>query len=342
MKNINAKVTFSYVLFLAIFFFCSGEVKSQPIPGDALDSVFFERNGFWFHEEIGKYHQRYERLENLPPVRTDMPYEILLAYIYGDSLLRYLSDEEYKIVYRWQKEKVNNDTIKALIKYFYLLQDFNPYLLSQYKSTPRYIEYKRNINGIKKSIIDLLEVLSSNKNEYYSLNYLIRNDYILKVRVKNIIDTFYIDRYGKVQKYFYVSAYVLDTLKGKKFLTCSCSDGNQYVTAPLNNYPVICFTYAEAPYTHPGAKYPPDPSILKNGNLFLQTGQEIIISFTLGDWLIDRKYDYFDSFLNYAIPVNNKQVMDRCHIWSSSDSLDYETFKAIFYQRRQMLLEGGY
>jgi len=342
MKNINAKVAFSYVMFLAIFFFLSGEVKSQPIPGDALDSVYFERNGFWFHDDIGKYHQKFDRLENLPPVRTDMPYEILLAYIYGDSLLRYLSDDEYKIVYRWQKEKVNNDTIKALIKYFYLLQDFNPYLLSQYKNTPSYIQYKQSINGIKLAISKILDVLTKDLNEAYSLNYLTKNDYILKVKIKNIIDTFYIDKSGRSQKKYYVSAYVLDTLKGKEFLTCNCSDENQYVIAPLNNYPVICFTYAEAPYTHPGDKYSPDPSILKNGSLFLQSGQELVISIIFSNWLLDRKFDYYNLFLTNAFSIIGNQVMDRSHIWSSADSIDYDTFKTIFFQRSQMILEGGY
>ncbi len=342
MKNINAKVAFSYVMFLAIFFFNSGDVKSQPMDRQLLDSSIYARNGIWYNEIIGKYFQRYNILNNLPPLRTDMPLEVLLSYIYGDSLLKYTTDEEYLITNRWLKEKIKNDTIIQLIKYFYITQDFCPYLLEQYKNTPVLQRYKHSVNAINLFITKMLEILAENTPEYYPLSFIQRHEYILRVKIKNTIEEYTQIKSGIPHKYYYVSAYVIDTLKGKEFLTCNCNNVNLNATAPLNYNPIICFTYADASYTHSGHKYPLDPSLLRKGNLYLEDGQELILSISLGNYLLDRNYDYLDSFLSYAIPIYNNQVMDKSHIWSSSDLLDYEDFKAIFFQRRQMLLEGGY
>jgi hypothetical protein len=319
-------------------------LNAQLIDRNSIDSSIAKMNGYWYCQETAQYHIQYPKLTSIPPLHTDMSLEVLLAYIYADSLMRSVSRDDFheKMSY-WKNVHIKNDTIIGFIKYFYMMQDYNPIILNQYKACPKQKIYNFNAYSLY-GVLELLDAITLNQPYYKSLYFIQRPDYILRVKVNSIDSSLSIDTNDRPDRmYYFVNASVIDTLKGRVFKNCHQNYNNKIKpNSILENEPEICFIYVDGPYWH-DENDKIDPALLNyKGNLTLKPGQDLIVTLDHGSPLFDYDYDYFRIHFITALPIINDQVKDINHIWSDSTFLNYEDWKIIFTQRKQMLLDGGY
>jgi hypothetical protein len=303
--------------------------------------------GTWFYPSEYQFETNVPLLNYIPPITTDMPYEIMMSYVFLDSLMRnYPPALDTIIVRRWFEEKSKNDTVKAVIKYLYKLQDYDPvrFHCFAYTTGHAFIPYRKTLYALSSDIYRLLSAIQTlNNPSITALQDLLDADYVLKVHV-NYIDT--MPWPDHPNKFLYgVNATVIDTLKGRVYKN-NCSqnmvkkgENDQFQT----NGPCIKFSYATGPYSGRGSGHIIDQTLLNStGKLTLQTGQDIVVTLSYGNHKIDYNNHYFALTVITAIPIINGQVKDGSHIWSDSTLLNYTDWKNSFNQRVNMLLNGGY
>jgi hypothetical protein len=329
-------------------FFC---LNAQIRTRGKADSMSAAKNGVWYNPTYYQFEIQYPKLQAIPPLSTGMDYETLLAYIFLDSLMRSTNRDFLYMNYitRWTKEKAKNDTIVQAVKYLYKLVDYDPVRFAQYNVNLGVPPYKFNVLAVKGWVSELL----SNFVGKYGPNsmatkYLIRADYILKVHV-NSIDSLpqrdYPPNKGILPGKFThrVNANVIDTLKGKVFKNCHIEASPKSNDNNLSLTSEICFTYGTGPYQNDVYPFKLDPTLTNSsGNLQLQPGQDVIIILDHSDYVWDYNNDYFPISLICAFPIINGQIRDISHIWSNSTLLNYSDWKNVFFQKREMLLNGGY
>ena len=126
------------------------------------------------------YYYSYQHSYYTPELLSDMPYDIMVGYIIADSVLRNASPVEisnfvYSLGY--------NDTLKYILKYMYLLSDYDPIRYSRFlltQPTPRSSGY-----GTQNHVFQRVSVLPDG-----ALNgRLVAPDYILHLRVNETVTT---------------------------------------------------------------------------------------------------------------------------------------------------------
>ena len=89
MKNHK---TFSFILkaFILLCFIAlqSPTLSAQVWQRTKNDSVNARLNNVWFTPDKYQFQLAYPKLTNVPPITSDMPYEIMKSYVYLDSLLK--------------------------------------------------------------------------------------------------------------------------------------------------------------------------------------------------------------------------------------------------------------
>jgi hypothetical protein len=80
---------------------------------------------------------------NYPPINKSMPLDVLLGYIYSDSIARNLdvpSGQVDSVIFRL----CYSDTLKYALKYLYEMIDFDPVSFCQFLSRPKTSTYRRH------------------------------------------------------------------------------------------------------------------------------------------------------------------------------------------------------
>jgi hypothetical protein len=354
------------ILFLFTFIFTSTLAFSQNESGTRyLDSIAFKSAGYWYDNSNSMFQMQYPIIRSIPPLSIGMPYEILLSYIYLDSLLRFSTDfQQDSLLNTWN---VMNDTIANSIKYFYKIMDYDPIIFNQYvgevsinKKNDTIGKYLSNLYDLKNKIAFKLKDFAntSEKNALFTLLY---SDYILKIQVINIDSTtdkrapdFLLGR-----KRYNVYAMVLDTIKGKNFIN-QYQEGNAIAkdnksSIQVQNPSIISFQYLNiCYYQHP---YYPDIQYLNiqndsafmngSGGFVMHPNQKAIVFLRHCNHLFDYQNDYFDLDIeslssNNALPEIDGYVRDINNIWSETTLQSYAVWKENIMQLIQKILTGQY
>ncbi len=155
---------------------------------------------------------------NYPPVRTDMPLDVLKGYIYFDSMM-------HINVHQWQIDSMVNtmydsDTLRTILKYAYEMIDYDPVAFFQYLyDSPRTGVYrKRAPRGVLLSILDrIAKVIPDSGQLFASLTHV---DAILQVAV---FDTSSVPDWtvsGSSERCNGVMSWVHDVIKGQNLIGC--------------------------------------------------------------------------------------------------------------------------
>lgn len=242
----------------------------------------------WMDSCHAMYQTEYPIIRSIPPLSTDMPFDIMLGYIYLDSLLRSVPSKQVNdYCKRWNN--LNNDTLTWVLKAMYNLCDYNPIIFEQYRiethlhhkrvvdTSNHYpmIGRRRNCAGDTitvqgpafasrgllsryRSSIDDVSMLYFNvqkyapaESEHNALYTLFNADYILRVKVI-AIDSMS-DKHTPSffnWKLYRVIAQVLDTIKGKVYQPFNYNWLNRKEgnTHQTENYPLIAFEYHSVSY----------------------------------------------------------------------------------------------
>jgi len=163
----------------------------------------------------GTLEYKIDHPSNYPPLRTDMPYDVMLGYVYFDSLSRtYGYDSLLSIV----RNLTYSDTLKYAMKFLYRLNDYDPITFFQYL----YCHPGGYPNLVSPSTL-LLE-LSRQAAKVYPDSFqsvcLCLVDAICHIRISDTsatVDT----TIPFLDKVILVTAEVLDTIKGKVLPSCA-------------------------------------------------------------------------------------------------------------------------
>jgi hypothetical protein len=288
----------------------------------------------WYDSSNAMYQVNYPIIQSIPPISTGMPSNILLSYIYLDSLLRFTSIHLTDSIIK--NFTTLNDTIKGSAKILYELSDYNPVIFQQYSNEvtfyhksiidpnkrihviykngynpdtvttqyPTFPIYTNNLNDLSLCISKKMDNLlpDSMKNSIFAMLY---SNYILRIKVLYIDSTMNLLMPNFNSKRFRVTAQVVDTLKGQYFNTISYQNIiNKKNNGILEeNYPIIQFEYIRENYAPGGSFYKDhahtqliseDPNFLNNNGFGMSPNQEAIVFLSFDNHLVDYNYDYYN------------------------------------------------
>ncbi|MBS1538467.1 MAG: hypothetical protein JST20_12050 [Bacteroidetes bacterium] len=288
--NVFKKLTMITIL-LVLSLISSTALYSQNESGTRnIDKKVMQGVSMWYDTTKAMFQIKYPIINNIPPITTGMPFNILLSYIYLDSLMRSVKDSATN---EWIKTSASmaNDTLAGAAKILYELKDYNPIIYTQYSdeitrhqkrissssipkfrlkngyksdtasiSYPRYERYINHLGSMEEILAEKIRSIfpDSSRNAMVAMLY---SDYILKVHIVNIDSTINLYRPpGYDSSYRYrVTAEVLDTLKGKVFQTIPDDTiFGRKGEIPLTSivpYPKIYFEYVGRNYTPRIASY---------------------------------------------------------------------------------------
>lgn len=333
-KYFQAKISSFIVLFLVLAFIGA---NSQNETGVRYVSSTYP---YIYNPTKDFFKIRYPIIRSIPPLSISMPYDILLSYIYSDSLCRFgYYDTLNNHFNRWT---TLNDTLTGMAKYLYKMCDYNPMIFKQYtcqtypnKKYLTSIETNQDLvsNKLKKLLPDSMNL---------AIYTLLESDYILHVNIvaiDSIKDTNHL--YTYMDYYYNAYATIIDTIKGQKIPQEIISDiinknkkNNKVMTDPIT---VFRFQYTQHTLFLPWDGTVPyqkaDSAFCTNdGSFKLYQGQEAIIFVKHKDRRVDSLADYFnldlDCQLSYnALPVIDGNVRDINNVWSPNLLLNYSDWK---------------
>ncbi len=358
-------------------FLISAGVWAQNESGSRyLNQPIFEKTKLWFNESNSMYQSQFPIIRSIPPLSTGMPYEIMLSYIYLDSLLRFGTEHETDIMLdSWNSL---NDTMKYTCKFLYMMNDYNPIIFNQYigevdlhreidysirdSSYDRYDSGQKSYGVYKNSLLKLRynlcekfrELVSSDNNALFSL---LHADYILKVHITDIdsMRNKYSPFDESTPDYRYNILARIDTIfKGQvvKLLPENTIFPNlkKIISNSVGymNFTSSSFLYSSL-WSSEGSMYQyPDTNFLRSDGLFyLKEGQDIIVFMQFGNQKFDCEYDYFEIFpcqscsLN-ALPIIDGNVHDVNRVWSESGILSYDEWVNKFNTLKMKILNISY
>jgi hypothetical protein len=288
-----------------------------------------------------------------------MPYDILISYIYIDSLLRFTTPwQQDKLLRTWTSA---NDTLKNAIKYLYKIKDYDPIIFNQYMGEVTLNHNSAYRGSYASSLIDLNYNLSdkiktlmpdNKKNAFFALLF---SDYILRVQVV------YIDSMRNKQllsgikvkdsNVYCVYARVLDTIKGKNFIDSKNEISlNSNIQEPIISFEYIKRIYYQRPY-YPDIPYKnienDDAFKDENGEFSMHLGQEAIVFLKHANQLFDFENDYFSLILestcsNSALPIIDGKIRDINLIWSNDNLIEFDSWKQNITDLIEQILNGSY
>jgi hypothetical protein len=156
-----------------------------------------------------------------------MPLDVLLGYIYADSLSR---TAQMGTVATMGRTLTDNDTLRYGMRYLYQMQDYDPVLFTQwtgvvdstYSTDPGWAENKL----VKAAIRNM-----ATPNDAMMKMALLYTSYILHIRATN--ESLYLDTNAtRVKNHVLVTAELIDPIKGKVLPYCVNADG----TDPTGEY----------------------------------------------------------------------------------------------------------
>ncbi len=180
-------------------------------------------------------------ITNNPPLSMYMPFDILIAYIALDSVSRHV---EYNDFEKFLNNQTSiNDTLRYIMKYLYKVVDYNPLLF--YQSTNK---QDNQISHPLSIVLDIYDKIEKITDKPLLDRYLLESSYIFHIRATDtiqIIDTSAV----WARTVHFVSANVIDTIKGKVFPNCyiqeNVIEGSDKKKLMLSDNPAcIKFEYA--------------------------------------------------------------------------------------------------
>jgi hypothetical protein len=245
--------------------------------------------GEWFDSTNAMFQVKYPIIRSIPPLSTGMPVNILLYYVYLDSLLRFTSFSQTDDIIN--NFTTLNDTLKGAANVLYQLKDYNPIIFAQYAAEvshyrrralndtlemnaiysngyrtdtattqyPRYPKYLNNLLFLSDNIAvktkdNLPDTL---RNSIFAMLF---SDYILKIKVLSIdsMPNLLIADPADRDYRYRVTAEVLDTLKGKVFnstlININPTMINHDNESTIQTSTIIKFEYIKRNYM-PGATF---------------------------------------------------------------------------------------
>ncbi len=325
----------------------------------------------WFDSTTDMNQHRFPIIRSVPPLSTAMPLNVLLSYIYTDSLLRFAPKRSIKKrISSWTSL---NDTLRWMAYGDYVMNDYNPILFRQYRQETSNLEetntgpnrmkgigstdtlppysgkYKSTYNDINPRLELAIANLLPDKSDSKAMMSLLACDYILRIKVLSIDSM--LDKLSAGSfpgsNYYYVTAMVFDTIKGKVLPPYSYSNNlgkKSENTHQTSNATLLKFGYIPQHYHSLGVvgnegihRYSTaDSAFTKNGDSYMfsmKPNQEAIVFLSYFNYLCDSQNDYYDLSLDAlaslgALPIIDGNVRDVNKVWSSNLLSPYSTWKS--------------
>lgn len=309
----------------------------------------FRGLGFWFDASRLTYGERHPIIRSLPPVNSGMPENVLRAYIYLDSLMRFDKDHNTEMGIGSSV----TDNLKGLLKRFYEVVDYDPLTFAQYRtevSLKRGVKYATNLQGLYNKAREVVKRNSVVDNAMKSIHSALYPDYVIRIKVVAIDSMLDAQSMSNEETYRYrVTAKVIETLKGQMLPVCTEE------SLPEAS-PCIRFQYGPRNYFNPndyqseGVKLytKRDPEFMTaDGYFTMREGQEAVVFLSYYQTMFDASADYLDLNLEMqasfnALPIIDGAVRDINRIWSSSETIPYDHWKMLFNAARQKIADVGY
>ncbi len=185
------------------------------------------------------------RLQSFPPLNTGMPLDVLIGYIYLDSLRKQNSNSVKDFIVMMG----NSDTLRHVLKYLYEIDDYDPIKLMNYLRTspaPRTRYYESSGEAIRDGILwhtaDVLPDTERTAMICYA-------DVIARIVVTGLESRYDSVRGSAFPNQVIVSSQVIDTIKGHVLPSCS----DIYSTQKKGSKPLTlpnCLPFSYSPQEH--------------------------------------------------------------------------------------------
>lgn len=319
-----------------------------------------------WYPNYSMYQLKYPILRTIPPIETGMPLNILFSYIYMDSLLRTVNEQDFR--QRLVQWKDMNDTLRYMVQALNTLKDYDPIRFHQYdnetllqtkphgsmqldppmadsallaeNTTVHYPErYESTVFGMGGAILNRFRRTYDGADRQSMIDVLC-SDYVLRatvISIDSMPSKYHLDEPARGIYEYRVIIAVTDTLKGKvmkpnDILPLSIPNKPEINTTNPTHY--YQFHYSTS-HQNPSEGYVSPLLTDPSGRFNLVPGQDLIVFLGFYDLLIDCEYDYFDLALqqqckSFILPVISNTVIDGAKIWSNTGSLTYPDWKQKF------------
>ena len=153
-----------------------------------------------------------ENLTHVSPLSLSMPYNVILGYIGLDTVSHYVTKSQFSDFINNQNF---NDTLKSIMKYFYIMNDYNPLL---YINTIHYSDnYLINPKNIRTIVLNRVREVSDLP---YLDELLLNSDFIYHIRVTDTLRRIDPSYNNSEDLQAIVTGEILDVIKGKVIPGC--------------------------------------------------------------------------------------------------------------------------
>jgi len=300
-------------------------------------------------EEALTYQQIFPIIRNIPPVDTIMPIQVKNAYLVVDSIAKLLTTQT--AIAFIKNLQPDSDTMKYIMKYLYLLQEYDYIRFEQYLTEVSYNnsgKYRLNLSEILYPII--MKMYKSNDSQKYRRLSLIDCGIIVKgvvVKIDSMKPPIWYRSDSDSGKYIYynLTLNILDSLKGTILPMTVHNTLKNKEKIQSFSYPTFNVEFGEGALPQTTEYWGAENSPFRLVDFTMLDQHKRMLRFRLGDTAIiflnnvetmsNREYDYIrlclNNFYGYPVfPVRNGLVRDVNRIWSNDEFTPYETWKNTF------------
>lgn len=230
-----------------------------------------------------------------------MPLDVLLGYIYFDSLARTCTQSDLDSVIG----QLNyGDTLRYALRYLYIMQDFDPLVFFQFcYAHPAGYRFKSLPSGIVKDLVERAMVVSP---DHYVSPSLCATELILHLSVTDTSSAIDSSLPDGMNRTMVVTASVIDTIKGSVLPTCTMaypySSGRRPVdwsTKSVLSPNCFQFEYAlfwQKDIRNGSFRYNYNTQYDTAGNSYVKKGGEYIVLLRFQNLGIDSSVSYFSCY----------------------------------------------
>lgn len=292
----------------------------------------------------------FPRLQSNLPLETGMPYDVMLAYVFYDSLARRIKEPAVAALY---DNLTYSDTLRYAMKYCYKMMDYNPVLFEQFR---RYNDSRRR-SALDRSEVfyKLYKKVEKTSPSPFVETLLCQSSIIAHIRVTDTISL--VDESNTTPFVIpTVAATILDTIKGRILPPCL----NFYPTEkPHDNVPLpfvnsnacLQFSYMldwqRIPFGS-NIVYSGETMVDANGVPWVQKDKEYIVFLNFGAACSDSLYTYHDlgifgirSSSNNIYRIVDGKVLDSDNDFGLGTTPTVETFKNTLRQKIYAITHFG-
>lgn len=335
------------ILLLIIIFSSFLGLFSQNETGIRPSNSYFGAHGL--NQKKLTYQQIFPIIRNIPPVDTIMPIEVKNAYLVVDSLAKLLTTQT--AITFIKNLQPDSDTMKYIMKYLYLLQEYDYVRFEQYLAEVNYNilgRYTLNLYDILYPIT--MKMNKSNDSQKYRRLSLIDCGIIVKgvvVKIDSMKPPIWYRSHSDSGKYkhYNLTLNILDSLKGTILPMTVHNTLKQKEELQSFSFPTFHVEFGQGALPQIYDNWGEDNSPYRLVDFTMLDQHKRMLRFRLGDTAIiflnnvetmsNREYDYLrlclKNFYGYPVfPVRNGMVRDVNRIWSNDEFTPYETWKNTF------------